>query len=37
MFDFEGEEQVTIEQDSPRNDEDEDDQETHQKGYRFIP
>eukprot|EP00069_Balaena_mysticetus_P009248 bmy_20093T0 len=33
MFDFEGEEQVTIEQDSPRNDEDEeDDQETHQKG-----
>ncbi|XP_060011313.1 solute carrier family 28 member 3 [Lagenorhynchus albirostris] len=27
-----GEEQVTIEQDSPRNDEDEDDQETHQKG-----
>ena len=38
MFDFEGEEQVTIEQDSPRNDEDEeDDQETHQKGYRFKP
>lgn len=36
MFDFQDEEQVTIEQDSLRNKEDEaDDPETHQKGYRF--
>lgn len=38
MFDFQGEGQVTIEQDSPRNKEDEEeDQETHQKGYRLKP
>lgn len=33
-----GEGQVTIEQDSPRNkDDEEDDQETHHKGYRLKP
>lgn len=38
MFDFQGEGQVTIEQDSPGNKEDEEeDQETHQKGYRLKP
>lgn len=37
-FDFQDEEQVTMEQDSLRNKEDEeDDPETHQKGYRFKP
>lgn len=35
MFDFQDEEQVTIEEDSPRKEEEEEDQETHQKGYRF--
>ena len=38
MFGFQDEDQVTIEQDSLRNREDEeDDPETHQKGYRFKP
>lgn len=36
MFDFQDEEQITIEQDSLRNKEDEEENaETHQKGYRF--
>lgn len=38
MFDFQSEAQVTVEQDSPRNKDNEDgDQETHQKGYRLKP
>ena len=37
MSDFQGEEQVTVEQNSLRNEDEEEDEEMHPKGYRLKP